>query len=200
MSDLRGRYLDMRSEKGAVPRLALILEVKNDSEKQAPIMLARGSVYTFSAPVHGYDIGHFLGEAVISDGWSGPSSIAGKEAKKWWARVEIGKEVVKFVERARQKGDLYLNVVLETLVLEVRDGRPSSRWVALKDYEDNSKNYVHVKIARSDWENCEFGGRVNSGVGSWILYFGLGEENRVGRLFLGLTPRTSSCRAAVPRG
>jgi len=146
---LKGKFSEARSEKGAIPHITLIIDVKNDSSESASVVWAKGMVYASNSPL---DIGALVGSGFLSEGWSPIYPIPAKESRKWWITLALGPEVRSFLERVRRRSDLNLNLKIEALIWETKDGKPSFQWVELRDQDNSSTSYVRVRIPKSDWE------------------------------------------------
>lgn len=149
MADLKGKFAEARSKKGAIPYISLIIEVRNDSSDPASVIWANSQVYV---PTAALGFGALVGSGFVSDSWSSIQPLVSKESKKWWINVVLSREVRTYLEKVRRRGDLHLQVKVDALIYESRNAGPSFRWVEVRDQDDNSKLYVSVRIPKSDWE------------------------------------------------
>ena len=149
MAELKGKFAKAQSEKGAIPHISLIIDVRNDSSEPASVIWAKSQVYVPTSPL---GLGALVGSGFVSEGWSSIQPIAPKESRKWWINVVLSREVRTYLEKVRKRGDLHLQVKVEALVCEPKNAGASFRWVELHDQDDNSKLYVSVRIPKSDWE------------------------------------------------
>jgi len=149
MAELKGKFAKAQSEKGAIPHISLVIDVRNDSSEPASVIWAKSLVYVETSPL---GLGAFVGSGFVSEAWSPIHPIAPKESKKWWINVVLSREVRTYLEKVRRRGDLHLQVKVEALICEARNTGPLFRWVELRDEDDNSKLYVSVRIPKSDWE------------------------------------------------
>lgn len=149
MAELKGKFARAQSEKGAIPHISLIIDVRNDSSEPAAVIWAKSQVYV---PTSSLGFGALVGSGFVSDSWSSIQPLASKESKKWWINVVLSREVRTYLEKVRRGGDLHLQVKVDALIYEPRNTGPSFRWVEVHDQDDNSKLYVSVRIPKSDWE------------------------------------------------
>ena len=149
MAELRGKFAKAQSEKGAIPHISLIIDVRNDSSEPASVIWAKSQVYVHTSPL---GLGALVGSGFVSDGWSSLQPIGPKESRKWWINVVLSREVRTYLEKIRKRSDLHLQVKTEALIYEPKNAGAPFRWLELRDEDDNSKLYVSVRVPKSDWE------------------------------------------------
>lgn len=148
MVELKGKFSEVRSEKGAIPHLTLIIDVKNDSPEPAIVVLAAARVYAPTSPL---GMGALVDSGFISAGFSPIQPLAAKESRKWWVTFALNRDERRFFGKVPKRSDLHLNIKIEVLTWEQKDDKASFRWVEVKD-DTNSNFYVSVRIPKSDWE------------------------------------------------
>lgn len=79
MAELKGKFVEAQSEKGAIPHISLIIDVRNDSSEPASVVWAKSLVYVPTSPL---GLGALIGSGFVSEGWSSIQPVPPKESKK----------------------------------------------------------------------------------------------------------------------